>query len=188
MAKLTDKFFNRVIEGDLELGQNENQQIESLLGSGDVPAVKAGEIIESMSGYSATLGTSTEYYNIENVYQGVVKTGNKITFVSAVNFTKISYQGDVLLANFTIPEKVGQKLYPVASSGSLQYILSLQKVNALNTLRITAQVDVCLEKGDNTSLNVYILSNDMPSLEANEKYYLRLEATFLLSDNLIPSA
>lgn len=152
-------------------------------------SVHANEIIENMSGYSAELdNTLSEYFEKENVYTSVVKTGNKITFVCAFKVTrKASFTGtDLSLAKFTIPSNIGSKLYPVSLAGYNSGI-AFSSITAMNQYKSGVDIYGLVEKNNNTQLTIYIVAkNNLDDLTLDTSYYVRVEATFLLSDNLIP--
>ena len=159
-------------------------QVNTQLASGEVPSVKANEIIENMSGYSASL-KSTPEFTIESVFQGIVKNGNKLTLVSAFNITRTDTKGDDLnLVDFTIPSEIGAKLFPVELT-SLQ-CLSMNKSLAMDSYKTSIEVPNLIEKVSDTQLSVWLVdASILNTLELNTPYYVRIEATFLLSDNLV---
>ena len=209
MAKLQDKFFNRVIEGNLELEQNENNQVSVLVvpaiagkdiapkdvtASGDASVagdltvgddinadgIYGNEIVENMSGYSAEIKT-IEDLTIENVFQGAVKNGNKLTIVSAFKLTRTdTISAEQYAIKFTIPSSVSDKLYPAFS-----YFLAAQNIDVFNVAnrKLSKNIYIFWEK-DTNAVNLWI--DKLSELDANVTYYLRAEVTFLLSDNLIP--
>ena len=162
--------------------QLENQSIE-LLASGQVPSVKADEIIENMEGYSFTLASPTGY-TIEKVYVGAVKNGNKLTLVLAFNITRTADEltGNVSLGQFVIPSVVGSKLYH-AQVGTYNYL-----VNQIAVMWATAWTNknqiFAVQKADNEHLNAYFDSSANTNLNKDTKYYCRIEMTFLLSESL----
>ena len=153
----------------------------NLTGANFTGAITAPSIIEDMSGYGASLNTIAGL-TIEKVYVGVVKNGNKITFVFAVNFTKtdaaLSVQQKV--GSFIIPSSIGDKLYE--SSVGLYEFLDNKVVPAWDSY--TSKVDIIsyIDKVSSTAIDVYIFNVD--DLVVNTKYYYRYEATFLLSDDI----
>ena len=162
-----------------ELKQQNNTNAIELLGSGQVPFIKGDEILENMTGYSVEMGESSEKTTLEPIYVSVAKTGNKITFVYSGNITKIDDE-QITLINFNIPEQVGEKLIPI-NIGGYDYLV-LNKTKGVSQSFQYADAEYYFTKSSNTKI-VLVLNNAALS---SVKTYLRIEATFLLSDNLIP--
>lgn len=141
----------------------------------------ANSIIENMTGYSFTPATfETENVTVENLYANVVKTGNKITFVIACYATKISSNLYLLFGKFTIPMAVANQLF--------SYKLGTSEVISSSTIYIKSgasdvigtAVPVWFQKGNN---EIFVAIN-LSSIETNKKYYIRVEQTFLLGNNM----
>ena len=147
----------------------------------DAPLITGDEIVEKMSGYSATLSTQTNWL-IEKVYISAVKNGNKLTFVVALNLTKL----DAGAANFfnlgslTIPSAIGEKLYP-ATVGLYQF-LDNKVINAFSSYDNHVSCPAYIAKSSDTLLLVTM--GDASNFVVGTKYYFRYEATFLLNDSL----
>lgn len=140
----------------------------------------ANSIIETpWPNYSFTKG-DTSYQ--EHLYAGVVKNGNKITFVVYTKYTHNNAKSGLFLGDFYIPGNVGEKLYPY-TLGSANNLLSSFKCFA-QTGEYGAGKDISfvVTKLDNTHLrfSCYELSN----LTDGQEYVIRAEVTFLLSDNM----
>ena len=238
MAKLTDKFFNRVIEGRLELDASEQAQQDasavkavegassgtpvSLLGlnsqgelvkgssisgnfgvggnlnvTGNVSGdnITGNSIIENMEGYGFLVqqtGIPTNL-NVNIVYAGAVKNGNKLTLVL---FGKLTRTGtlsssyiDFGLAFIVPKDSVGNKIYPY-SVGSLEAICDNKIIPFFSGYSTYTNRPILMQKqdlgGTNISrlwLNIYALDTLTENTETNFRY----EATFLLSDNMAPS-
>lgn len=144
----------------------------------------ANSIIENMSGYSFNKATDTQatrtYY-----YASAVKTGNKITFVIFVDMilnVDANKSGPKIdCGSFNIPKSVGDKLYPV-SIGSGQALSSTSvfaNTDHINTGKI---VYANVVKSSPTKINFGFYVSD--STPANTRLTIRLENTFLLSDNM----
>ena len=162
--------------------QLEEQSIE-LLGSGKVPSIKGDEIIENMEGYGFETNSFDEHIEQEYIYVSAVKNGNKLTFVLALNITKgsdstASYGN---IGYFTLPSNIMSKLIPT-NIGGLANGLYATQLQALDSYF-----------GDPKKCNVYAYK-DAPNNKVNidianfnfsdnTKYYLRVEMTFLLSEN-----
>lgn len=142
----------------------------------------ANSIIENMTGYTFTPATfETADVTVENLYANVVKTGNKITFVIACFATKISSTLYMQFGKFKIPMAVADQLQ--------SYKLGTSQVIASSTIYIKADtadvigtaVPVWFQKGYN---EIFVAINLTP-VETNKKYYIRVEQTFLLGDNMV---
>ena len=140
--------------------------------------VTGNSIVENMVGYSFNEGSSTaKTLN----YAGVVKNGNKITFVAAFELfsdSEISSYTSIVLGRFTIPSAVGQKLF----SNSLGY-LDIRAGITYKTTTSTKNILLLAEKISNTEIRLQ-LNTLASTIPANERYVGRYELTFLLSDNL----
>lgn len=145
--------------------------------------VTGDEIVENMSGYSIEKVFPSSYGSLSLDYAGVCKNGNKITFAVAgkiiYNSTGIN-NGGANIINFIIPEEIGQKLFPtnIGNQSNLLYLSTVNMYGENNTFtagrgRVT--------KNNNTTLPFLIYSAGMST---DLTYSFRIEATFLLSDNL----
>ena len=154
-------------------------QVNTQLGSGEVPSVKADEIIENMSGYSAETDAK-ENLTIEPIYIGACKNGNKITFVWYGELTRTGSVENNLanICELTIPSDIGAKLYPDSNQW-----LSLYEVYCADSATSGASVKGLVEKASDTKLQLRLMS--LNNLTENTTYRVRIEQTFLLSENLI---
>ena len=147
--------------------------------SGDITA---DSIIENMSGYSWALETLTTI-SITPVYAGVVKNGNKLTFVLFAKCVNTS-ANNVSVGKFTIPEDVASKLYPY-QVGTTTSVLSQQELEFFPTSDLTLPPVRCtaefVKSANNVVLNFRRINTN---LVASTEYTFRLERTFLLSENL----
>lgn len=140
----------------------------------------ADSIIENMSGYSATIGR-TANFDYEKVYFGAVKNGNKITFVLALNLTKRSGGTfNPILGEITIPSAVGAQLYPTELDG--YYFLDNRVLNIFKNNAVSVEAPAYIQKLSNTVIQFRI--SDSANMVEDQKYYVRYEATFLLSDDI----
>lgn len=141
----------------------------------------ANSIIENMTGYSFGAQT-TDKGLLEYVYCGVVKNGNKLTIVNSFMFTKNEgATGGFYISRVLIPHPIIDKIIP--AFGGATGTISCQKVLAIsnddtNPIEIISNV----VKYDVNS--IYCTLREISQLVAGKKYYIRQEATFLLSDNL----
>ena len=175
-----------LVEHPVDVTALEGQDVE--LNSLDATGlITGGEIVEKMSGYSASkVDPGSNPCSFTSVYQGVCKNGNKLTLVSACKFTRTgTLEGDIQLFQFTIPSAVGAKLYPVVLS-SLN-CLAVGKIYVMNAYNQGKDMKMLVQKISNSTLGVWLIgsSADFAELVANTEYYVRIEATFLLGDNLI---
>ena len=177
-SKVSDAVDAYLVEHPVDITALEGQDIapDDVNATGEITAPS---IVESMSGYTYTAGSSTEKTTIEQVYAGVVKNGNKITFVVAVNVTQLEASGNQSLGTFFIPNAIWNKLYPV-TIGGYDY-LAYSKATAVGASLNSAEITYQVYKGSGNRVEFVF---DNTALTANEKSYLRLEVTFLLSDNL----
>ena len=162
--------------------QTENDVV-NLLGSGDVPSVKADEIIENMSGYSVELGVDSQN-EFTPIYIGACKNGNKITFVVFGKITKLADSVvQPTLVTFTIPNDVGAKLYPYSIGGVNR--LDIKDVNAYYNTAQHYNFNAQIIKLSNTQVKIDF---EWGNLVQDVETTARIEVTFLLNDNLIPQS
>lgn len=148
----------------------------SLAGANFTGNITAPSIIENMIGYSFTPNSATDITITIN-YAGVVKNGNKVTFALAFDITKTGAgaPNSFNFGTFKMPNDVFNKLIP----NRLNY-LDNQIAAFFSSATATANIPVWISKGGNyISLGGYI-----STLTVNTTYSARIEATFLLSENL----
>ena len=145
--------------------------------------ITANSIIENMSGYSATLIENTGY-NITPAYCGAVKNGNKITFAFATKIEKTAEAEDSnpYLIEIAIPSAVYNALY--TSQIGQSNFLDNKVLKAFSHHRSAVDMYAWLEKKTNNKLALQV--NTLNMVAATE-YFIRYEATFLLSDSLLPN-
>lgn len=141
----------------------------------------ANSIIENMSGYSFEKLTKTNV-QIVTTYAGIVKNGNKVTFVCSGTLQR---SGDLTgwncpLGRFHFPKEIGLKLYPTKLGGTSA--LSFGSLALFKTYAESIEVPCIVIKDSNTAFttNVYQLNNTT----IDTPYLFRFEITFLLSDNM----
>ena len=140
----------------------------------------ADSIIENMSGYGFTKGATTNI-TYEFNYVGVVKNGNKLTFAIACSLTRTDdvVGNSFTLGKFSIPLAIANMLYPqiggtVLAGTETYFYASYNSGLSLPTSFIKySNVDL--------PVNIYNCHN----MTLNQKYYIRWEQTFLLSENLV---
>lgn len=143
-------------------------------------AITGDSIIENMTGYTASFPTNTGW-TIEKVYVGVVKNGNKLTVVVAVNATKgAGAISNPTLCKLNIPSAIGNKLYP-ATFGLYQF-LDNRVIHAWSSYTNYIDAISYIDKQSATQLS-FVIDNTTNFVQ-DTKYYYRYEATFLLSDSL----
>lgn len=155
----------------------------NLSGANFTGSITAPSIIENMSGYSFVEQTSTKA-TYEYVFAGVVKNGNKLTFVLDMNITRTDdFTGAIVIGVFSIPYSLQSKLIPTTiGSYDLLDLKSAQiSKDGVNLKSVSCQVtknvtDVIIRFTGSGVLNT--------NFTLNEKYNTRLEFTFLLSENL----
>ena len=146
-------------------------------------AITGDSIIENMSGYSFAEDTSSADFETDPVYAGIVKNGNKLTLVYATNITRKESSGSShSLAYFYVPNAVKDKLYPTTIGG--YSALSFMKVYAVTSNNQFIPINVLIIKGGVVPIIVQLQGNTFNDLPLDEAVYLRVEQTFLLSDNL----
>ena len=142
--------------------------------------ITGGSIIENMIGYAASLNIPEDVV-LTNIYTGVCKNGNKLTFVFAFNITKnTSGAIEPALIDFQVPDSIFAKLYPT-TIGVITNMLDAKTIQAFSGEWSSVNMPVELLKTTNRCRLYAQLSN----LAQGTTYYARYEATFLLSDSLI---
>ena len=160
--------------------QLENQTLE-LLNSGKVPSIKSDSIIENMSGYSFTQLTPADFEQ-NYIYAGACKNGNKLTLVLALTMKKTdnAAPSSRALGSFTVPSDIYDKIYPFSIGGA--DLVATGKTTASNNYNSNTDCNYWLQKSVNNTINFSLNAN---SMTLNILYYVRLEITILLSENLI---
>ena len=153
-----------------------------LAGANFTGAITAPAITESMTGYSfSDAQNSTTKADIEYVYVGAVKNGNKLTLVNAFNVTRKTGATDVCtVGRFFIPTAVMDKIYPALGANLVDQKTCIAMINNYTITNVYMTVT----KYDNISL--YSSISNISSLTEGSKYYIRHEVTILLSDSMAP--
>lgn len=171
---------NQAIEdNDLPALVNLLTQKASLSGAAFTGNITAPSIIENMAGYSYSSSTSTYPITRDITYIGAVKNGNKLTLVNSQEITRLDTIGDgiISLGSFNIPIEVGNKLIPVRGNW-----LAFLEVYCASDYASGTTLKALIIKDTATSLRCVLYGCN--TLTLNTKYYIRLESTFLLSNNL----
>ena len=170
------------------------KQVEELakdkIESGDLNIngeLQANEVIEKMSGYAFTKGSNTDKYDYNFIYAGIVKNGNKLTLVV---FTQMEMKADIgplseaiYIGSFAIPSELASKLYPTAQ-GLFSNALGATEIVIMNSISSASMSSAtCIISKGTNSLDIY--AYNQASLSNNNTYNVRIEATFLLSENLV---
>ena len=132
-----------------------------------------------MSGYSFSQGNTTGItYNFN--YAGVVKNGNKITFAVALDVSRTaSLEGNAFkIGSFGVPQAIANKLYPQIGST----VLSAFAIYCSSDYNAGVSLPGRFIKFSNEDLTINVYNGN--NLTIDTTYYLRFEATFLLSENL----
>ena len=159
-------------------GQTITPAVVNATTSMSAPAITGDSIIENMSGYSFTPSTAANI-TTEVIYAGAVKNGNKLTLALAVNVTaSTTLTGTKPIGVFTVPVAIASKLIP--SQVGLYYFLDNRILGAFDSYQSAVECLGYIDKSDN-SLGFGI---KVDNLVAETKYFIRYEATFLLSDSL----
>lgn len=150
----------------------------NISGTLNATKVTGDEIIENMAGYSFTATGASNILKEIN-YAGVVKNGNKVTFVMAGVLKKLStFVGpNEYIGTFNFPYDIGAKLYP-NSLGQLDNKI----VNVFAGNESSLNLYSICGKAGNTGFNVRFYG--LTALTQDTEYGFRYEVTFLLSDNL----
>lgn len=144
----------------------------------------ADSIIENMTGYSYDKDSETSNLTRELVYAGVVKNGNKLTFVIAMNITRTGAMGNYInCGSFTIPLSVASKLYPSAVINDLLEVQQLQALSSFSSDPVIFKGFSFKDLPTKIKFQCWDLTFDS-KLTLNTTYYVRYEVTFLLSNNL----
>lgn len=145
-------------------------------------AITGDSIIENMSGYTYNSHSNPASEIVkEDIYAGVVKNGNKITFCYYGKIKRIDTVsaggGMIGLCYFYIPSAIGSKLYP-----SQDDRLEMKEVYCAIDYDSGISIPGTVAKSSNTLLAFRLYKGN--DLTLNQDYLLRFEVTFLLSDNL----
>ena len=164
---------------DITALEGQDVELNSLDATG---LVTAGELLEKMSGYSFAPRSAVTGLTITTIYAGVVKTGNKLTIVQFFSISKSSeYTGGdyANVGTFSIPADISAKILPITGiSGDLVAMNSISLfTSSLN------KIDKLYNINKYTN-NLVTLVTGLSSMTEDTNYYGRIEATFLLSENL----
>ena len=184
--KIEDGSFDEVIAGAVDDYLTEHpvditalEGLDISVGSLDATGlVTGGEIIEKMSGYDYRHESAIDAKGTyTHVYTGVVKNGNKLTFVNAfkLNLTATD-TGTAYCDTFLVPEAIGDKIFPAFTT-----LVDSRKISAFASATDIVEINSYCVKNSAVSLTFAI---GLSGLAAEKDYYIRQELTILLSDDL----
>lgn len=184
MAKLQDKFFNRVIEGKLELDDAEKaqQQAEALEAVEDASGLKILESIEDAQGHKRFIegnGTPLEQEGVSITYCKWSLSGSHLMTVIAGTIAK-----DTVLSNntriglFILPEWLMNKIYPVYGA-----LISYVNGQLVNTNYVSSTLPVYFDKEVN-DIACYLIGVHTASDTYDESFRIQFD---LLIDNEAPA-
>lgn len=152
---------------------------------GDLPVtgtITGAEIVENMTGYTFEVNPSVASV-VDCKYAGVVKNGNKLTFALLADITPTA-NWDIGVAKtlcfYYVPATIWSKLVPSTIGGASA--VSCMRGYAFQYVNSGVAVDIYFTRGSLGQLMLVIYPE--ATLTANNTYTLRVELTFLLSDNL----
>ena len=175
---------NSQIDGNANIGGN-----VSITGDVTADEINAYELLENNSNQSFSIYVypATATHIITGVFGGMVKTGNKLTCVFAFNLTVLdadNISGNVTVCQFRFTNSIGNKLYPTSIGG--YNLLGRNKTIATNDLDIAPlEISYYMSKQGQSAIPVTLQQLRTAGVETGKTYYIRIEETFLLSDNLL---
>ena len=161
-------------------GQNIAPANISATNSVSAPSITGDSIVELMSGYTISYYSDLDTWYKKFNYIGIVKNGNKLTLVVNLTLKKLATTTDMnpKICGFNVPQEIADLLFPVTLAG--YDWLDQKVVSAFSSANSFVSVPAVLSKGTNR-INIQMF---LGSLVQDTEYVLRIESTFLLSDNL----
>lgn len=152
----------------------------------DAGNITGDSIIENMEGYSAAYN-SLNTWSITNVYTSAVKNGNKLTLVAACTLRSLSAtpDGEFTLVDFTIPESVANKLYNTNIGGVNLLLNGRTIITFSDSYGNIGSIQYYAAKPTSTKVRFALKNAFNLTFDENTNFYIRLEATFLLSDDIV---
>ena len=142
--------------------------------------ITSPSIIETMTGYNASSLNANVTYN----YLGVVKNGNKLTIAMFIEYQPSSDVGvniPINLGYITLPSSVANKLATTTIQG-VNNICNVKEIDAYYGLADSQVANLVIYRfGSTLDLKV---SPKGSAFITSRNYLMRIEVTFLLSDNL----
>lgn len=144
--------------------------------------ITAPSIIENMSGYSLN-STYAPPSNIDLIYVGCVKNGNKITFSIFGEFT---YTNSTLryLCGINIPSAIGSQLYPATIIGNNK-LLDVRKIELVGKSTSEYEDIIVRTLKESNTILIFYIDPSQKVLDTEKTWVFRYEVTFLLSENLV---
>ena len=174
---------------DIQLGLKADKtyvdsNFAKLSGANFTGEITSPSIVETMSGYSFLKADSNAERLINYIYAGICKNGNKLTFVINAETTRLASitSDNIVLGRFVVPVSVGNLLFPSTTIG-LSNVLKLGRIYAGSSFYQGIEIPYVIYKTSSNTIEVRLYSPNS-SMDLNTLYNLRLEATFLLNDNL----
>ena len=157
----------------------------NISGTLNASAITGDSIIETMTGYSYNQPSADTNITKNVAYAGVVKNGNKLTFVIAMTIKRTGAVGGPYIAygSFVIPTAVANKLYQIPELSNVLATCILQGFSSIYSDPIEIPAYITKEAGGTIRFTTYKGSLDS-LLTLDTTYYVRFEVTFLLSENL----
>ena len=168
--------------GKVTLTSGEQAVLDSLSINANGEVESSRPVVETMDGYSFTPYTK-QNITVTPIYVGASRNGNKLTIVY---FGKVTRTGEVAndftyLGNLYVPTAILNKLYP-EPLGILTGCLFAQNIAFYSAPKTKIDENVAIIK-ESTSVSMAVYGvND---LTLNEEYQCRVEATFLLGENMV---
>lgn len=157
----------------------------NISGTLNATAITGDSIIETMpSAYYFVKPADEANFNVEFLYAGAVKNGNKLTVVLALNLTLLgtAQPYSKYLGQLHCPQAVMDKLVPTSIGGNDYLALTPTKAMQDGANGVDGIARYRKDAVNNYILfHYYFDSNFTP----NVTRYVRLEQTFLLANNLI---
>lgn len=150
--------------------------------------ISGGEIVEDMSGYSFSGAVSAAPFTFDFVYAGVVKNGNKLTLVCAIDAVRSgevqTYGEYAVLGDFTIPQSVNEKIIPFRTGTAFGEIVTKNQILAVTDPQSSGvEIEGFTQQLYNPQ-GIRFYLRGLNALSLNTHYYIRAEITLLLSENL----
>ena len=137
-----------------------------------------------MAGYAFN-SIAVANVTIVNVYAGVVKNGNKLTLVQYFKITKAGeFSGSdyQTIGEFVVPQAVANLIFP-SDIGGGNTCVAMNNI-ALFYNNTISKIDAIYNINKTTATKLRTLVTGFSQMTAGTTYYGRIEATFLLSENL----
>ena len=144
----------------------------------------ADSIIENMSAIYNIVPQSVAGHDLNTIYAGIVKNGNKLTICISFKITKHAGAQNINTAfRIVLPRVIWDILTPTNIGGN--DILSPKIISAFTTFTSAVSANMWTQKDSSTPTSGQLtLGINTGNLTAETEYYIRYEETFLLSDNL----